>query len=383
MGSDQSGEAKLFVGGISRETTEGVLRDHFCKYGVVLNVHVAKDRSTGNRRGFGFVLFADASSLYKALQDPHVILGIMVDVNKARPRRDQHDSQQQQLQKHHQCQQQHEGLYKNCGLGISENNRRTKKVFVGGLAASLTEQQFRSYFERFGRIMDVVVMHDNLTNRPRGFGFVTFDSEESVENLMQQSFHELNGKLVEVKRAVPKLSVNSFNNGHNRKVDGGRSYSYPSSEPGSYLPYSHGYGIYTAHAPLPGYGGVGGYHYGTDIYAGMYPMVGYNRVGYGVTPVVATSPWTGPLVIESRAYQFSYSNACAYPFNMNGGVGNMFTLSGGFDGIVQPGVNWRTNQVLGSIEHLPADVTPAATMDGEEEHADSSGFNGNDSAVSS
>ncbi|KAF5746749.1 putative RNA-binding family protein [Tripterygium wilfordii] len=377
MGSEsQSEEAKLFVGGISRDTTDENLGDHFCKYGIVLNVLVAKDRITGSPRGFGFVRFADFSSVDKALQDPHVILGRTVEVKKAIPRRDQLDSQQQQLQKHHQCQQQHKGLYKNSRLGISENNYGTKKVFVGGLAASLTEEQFRSYFERFGRIMDVVVMHDNLTNRPRGFGFVTFDSEESVENLMQQSFHELNGKVVEVKRAVPRVYVNNFDNGYNRKVGGGRGYSYTSFEPGSYLSYSHGFGTYPEYAPLPGYGGVGRYPYGTDIYAGMYPTVGYNRVYYGVT----LSPWNGPIVIDSRTYQFPYSNACIYPVNMNGGVGSMCTLSGGFNGIVRPSVNGRTNQVLGSIGRLPADVTPL--NDAENEHTDSSGINGNNSTVS-
>ncbi|CAH1426765.1 unnamed protein product [Lactuca virosa] len=47
-------------------------------------------------------------------------------------------------------------------------------------------------------------MHDNITDRPRGFGFITFDSEDSVEQVMQKNFHELCGKLVEVKKVVPK-----------------------------------------------------------------------------------------------------------------------------------------------------------------------------------
>lgn len=68
-------QAKLFVGGISRETSEATLKDHFDKYGSVLGSVVAIDRSTKNPRGFGFVWFSDPSSAVKALTDKHVIGG--------------------------------------------------------------------------------------------------------------------------------------------------------------------------------------------------------------------------------------------------------------------------------------------------------------------
>ena len=65
MDSDQ---AKLFVGGISRET-------NFGKYGTVLGYVIAKDKVTQIPRGFGFVWFSDPSPATKALRDSHVILG--------------------------------------------------------------------------------------------------------------------------------------------------------------------------------------------------------------------------------------------------------------------------------------------------------------------
>lgn len=81
---------------------------------------------------------------------------------------------------------------------------RSKKIFVGGLASTVTESDFKNYFDQFGTITDVVVMYDHNTQRPRGFGFITYDSDEGVEKVLQKTFHELNGKMVEVKRAIPK-----------------------------------------------------------------------------------------------------------------------------------------------------------------------------------
>lgn len=60
---------------------------------------------------------------------------------------------------------------------------------------------FLNYFH----VQDVVVMVDRATNRSRGFGFVTFETEEAVEAVMRNKC-EMMGKWVEVKRAEPRDS---------------------------------------------------------------------------------------------------------------------------------------------------------------------------------
>lgn len=74
-------QSKVFVGGISWETTEDVLRDHFRNYGTVVGSVIAKDRTTGSPRGFAFVSFSDASALDKVLVDTHTILGRTVCIS--------------------------------------------------------------------------------------------------------------------------------------------------------------------------------------------------------------------------------------------------------------------------------------------------------------
>ncbi|KAJ0025370.1 hypothetical protein Pint_08609 [Pistacia integerrima] len=347
--------AKLFVGGISRETNEETLRCHFSKYGTVLGSVIARERITKNPRGFGFVWFCDTSAADEALKDGHVILGRTVDVKRAIPRSEQH--QDQQKQQHYPNEQQNSLSIKNTSNGEIDNHIRTKKIFVGGLSANLTEEEFKNYFERFGRIIDVVVMHDNMTNRPRGFGFVTYDSEESVENVMQKTFHELNGRLVEVKRAVPKEEINGSTGSSNARFGIGKGSPFRSFRSGNCPPYSPGYGV-PPYALLPGHGGVGGFP-GGGILGGGYPMVVYGKYGYGVPPIAPRSPWYGPAMIRSGACPVPYGNASIFPAYLNGRVGVMGMTAGGYNGTNGAGVDGKLSQVRGGSEHLLANAAPS------------------------
>lgn len=71
-------QSKIFVGGISVDTSKDILEDHFRRYGNVVGSVIAQDRMTGNPRGFAFVSFSDASALEKVLADTHIIRGRMV-----------------------------------------------------------------------------------------------------------------------------------------------------------------------------------------------------------------------------------------------------------------------------------------------------------------
>jgi len=80
----------------------------------------------------------------------------------------------------------------------------SKKIFVGGLSHETSEADFNAYFGMYGQVMDCVIMCDPHTRKPRGFGFVTYDSMAAVDRACASKFHELNGKRVEVKRAIPQ-----------------------------------------------------------------------------------------------------------------------------------------------------------------------------------
>lgn len=64
------------------------------------------------------------------------------------------------------------------------------KLFVGNLSFDTTENDLQDAFAAFGTVNEAVLMMDRMTNRPRGFGFVTMSTPEEA----QQAIDGLNGK---------------------------------------------------------------------------------------------------------------------------------------------------------------------------------------------
>lgn len=257
-------------------------------------------------------------------------------MKKVIPRSEQHQNQQQNSR----------GLNKNSRTnGRSNDQFRTKKIFVGVLSANLTQEDFKSYFERFGRITDVVVMHDNVTHRPRGFGFITFDSEDAVEEVMQKIFHELSGKLVEVKRAIPKDGNNSSGNGYLSRIGNGNGSNYNNTyQQGMYPSYSPRY-VYCP-GPVSGYGSVAEYPYGVGTFGDSYPVGAYPGIDYGITSLMPRGPRNNPTMAGLRGSSLPFGNTgVVYPAYMNGGIRVMNMATIGYGGILGAGINEKPGQV--------------------------------------
>jgi RNA recognition motif-containing protein len=67
------------------------------------------------------------------------------------------------------------------------------KLFVGNLSFNTTQNQLQDLFAAHGNVIEVDVIMDKFSGRPRGFGFVTMDSKEAAEAAIQG----LNGKQVD------------------------------------------------------------------------------------------------------------------------------------------------------------------------------------------
>jgi RNA recognition motif-containing protein len=68
-GGNSGPPCRLFVGGLSWDTTAGDLRKVFADIGEVVDAVIVTDRGTGDSRGFGFVTMADRKTATKAMRE--------------------------------------------------------------------------------------------------------------------------------------------------------------------------------------------------------------------------------------------------------------------------------------------------------------------------
>ncbi|UCF67258.1 MAG: RNA-binding protein [Acidobacteriota bacterium] len=81
------------------------------------------------------------------------------------------------------------------------------RLFVGNLPYSATDDEIRSLFSEHGTIVDVHLATDRETGRPRGFGFVSFSSEQEAQKAAEAlNGHSLGGRALAVNIARDRNS---------------------------------------------------------------------------------------------------------------------------------------------------------------------------------
>ncbi|KAJ8961540.1 hypothetical protein NQ318_014792 [Aromia moschata] len=215
--------------------THEELREHFGQYGEIESINVKTDPNTGRSRGFAFIVFNNAESIDKVVAaGDHVINNKKVDPKKAKARHG--------------------------------------KIFVGGLTTELTDDDIKRLFRT---IIEVEMPFDKTKNQRKGFCFITFESEQVVNELLKTPKQTIKDKEVDVKKATPKpdqmgvmgrggrMGGRGSMRGRGRGGYGSQNWNQPYSSYGGYNQgygydgYGSGYDYYGG----GGYGGYGGYDY--------------------------------------------------------------------------------------------------------------------------
>lgn len=90
--------------------------------------------------------------------------------------------------------------------GVDEIEDKLRKLFVGGLSETTTEDSGKEYFSQFGDVENInILRYDD--GKSRKFGFVTYADDESAKKCLtekKEKNHRLDEKEIEVKRAMPR-----------------------------------------------------------------------------------------------------------------------------------------------------------------------------------
>ena len=81
-----------------------------------------------------------------------------------------------------------------------------KKLYVGNLPFSATEDEVRELFSRHGSVNSVALINDRETGRPRGFGFVEMDDQGASSAISALDGKDFGGRSLRVSEAQDRRS---------------------------------------------------------------------------------------------------------------------------------------------------------------------------------
>lgn len=280
--------AKIFVGGLNVMFSNEDLQEYFQQFGPVVQIQAIK------ARGFGFITFKDENGVNACLKMRwHNIKGLSIDVKRAKY--NTFVNNKQNVHEHklfvsmldpevrsHDLHAYFESL--NCrvinasvvlvrdqgkGLGFVNfkdgtdvqhalsfakheifgspiyvkeptiNSDPNKcKVFIGGLESSIDTPDLKKFFSAYGNVKDSIVCMDKHLRTSRGFGFITFATEEERQLAIEAQPIYIRDKKVEIKLALPKEEGTGHADSNKLSTSWvnptGSKYSYPLHPGGEY-----------------------------------------------------------------------------------------------------------------------------------------------------
>ncbi|KAJ5996212.1 hypothetical protein N7499_007471 [Penicillium canescens] len=151
----KTGQGNVFIKNLDNAIDNKALHDTFAAFGNILSCKVAQDEFA-NSKGYGFVHYETAEAANNAIKH---VNGMLLNDKKV-------------FVGHH----------------ISKKDRQSKfeemkanftNIYIKNIDLEITDDEFRTMFEKFGEITSATLSHDN-EGKSRGFGFVNYANHESA-----------------------------------------------------------------------------------------------------------------------------------------------------------------------------------------------------------
>lgn len=100
------------------------------------------------------------------------------------------------------------------------------RLYVGNLSYNTTENQLQDIFSEYGTVTEVDLIMDKFSGRPRGFGFVTMESQEgATAAVAAMNGKNIDGRDLTVNEARPREERGPREGGGRGDRGGRREYS--------------------------------------------------------------------------------------------------------------------------------------------------------------
>ena len=172
---------QVFIKGISPEITEEQLKEYINKKAPLIeykNIRLVLDND-GKNKGFAFVDFSSQNHAKK-------FIDIMNDENNKK----NIELKNSELI---------------CAFCLSpksgKNDKRT--LFINNLPFDIEKEQIKEIFDDFGKILDIRIIYNPHTQKPRGYGYVEFEEENSIDKIINcDKNFEINGRKIMVSKSI-------------------------------------------------------------------------------------------------------------------------------------------------------------------------------------
>ncbi|XP_031419124.1 poly(U)-binding-splicing factor PUF60a isoform X2 [Clupea harengus] len=174
---------RVYVGSIYYELGEDTVRQAFAAFGPIKSIDMSWDSVTMKHKGFAFVEYEVPEAAQLALEQMNSVLlggrnikcGRPSNIGQAQPIIDQ----------------------------LAEEARAFNRIYVASVHPDLSDDDIKSVFEAFGRILSCLLARDPTTGKHKGYGFIEYDKpQSSLDAVSSMNLFDLGGQYLRVGKAV-------------------------------------------------------------------------------------------------------------------------------------------------------------------------------------
>ncbi|KAJ9136050.1 hypothetical protein P3X46_033164 [Hevea brasiliensis] len=173
---------KLFIRGLSSETTTETIRALFSSYGELEEAIVIFDKNTGKSKGFGFITFKHVDGALVALKEPSKKIDGRMTVTQLASA----------------------GL---SNSGANGGDVSSRKIYVGNVPYDIPSERLLGFFLAYGEIEEGPLGFDKATGKSKGFAFIIYKTEEAAKAAIAEPMKIIDGHQVLCKMAVVNKKV--------------------------------------------------------------------------------------------------------------------------------------------------------------------------------